>query len=242
MIEYNTFLPSECYVEAPERTYDRSVKVRSFKFESDEFYSVNLYELTCTCKDFEQVERSKYGKTDVRRFCKHLMREYKSQIGMEHLSELCKCIFNEGHGLKEKFISITLESLSHPIAINFEWQDGWWNIYFPSETGTYKKYGYHPQDERFSYDEKPIGYVKPLRTKLKALSNELTNKKVRATTIELINRSVQYVENIDSGGLNYYPPPFNQTSSKQTEQQDSGCGTFLIGFFIVCFLLLLLKC
>lgn len=242
MIEYNTFLPSECYLEAPDRTYDRSVKIRSFNVESEEFYHVNLYALTCTCKDFEQMERPKYAKNDVRRYCKHLMREYKSKIGVGHLSELCKCFFNDGFGLKEKFISITLDSLSHPIAINFEWQDGWWNIYFPSETGTYKKYGYHPQDERFSYDEKPIGYVSPLRSKLKALSRELTNKKVRANTIELRNRSVYNIENKDSDGLNYYPPPFHQSPLENGPEQNTQGIYFLFGFIVVCLLLMMLKC
>lgn len=56
--------------------------VESFK-EKDTFYTVDLTNLTCTCKDFTKV-RSYYEKFEPQRLCKHLIKSISESQYWEH--------------------------------------------------------------------------------------------------------------------------------------------------------------
>ncbi len=170
---YDTSIPIELRIAKPLSNFDKNVEINSFSFDSDEKYSVNLYNMTCSCKNFEKKYRSQYVKGDLRRFCKHLINEYKSSFGLMELSNFHKFIFENNQTLYKELKSFTLENLPSPVIVNFESKDEWWNIFIQNEKGVYKSYGYSPLDERFSYGEAPRGLTIPLRQKLKELKNQL---------------------------------------------------------------------
>ena len=262
-------IPIEYRIIKPLSNYDKEIKVNSFSFESDNTYSVNLYKMTCTCKDFHERQRSLLPVGDIRRLCKHLMREYKHNIGLNGLSDFNKNIFNEGYALNKNFKNVIIENVSQPVIINYDTANDWWNIYFPTESGTYKRYGYSPSEKRFSYNEKPKGFVKPLRAKLQELRNQLignySNTPTYITSKRQSNKPASYEKGVDVNS-DYYSPPYRPQSQRRIELLkrnkiyypsynsqsqhnnttnqpiNKGCFSYVVLFVVICFILSLFKC
>jgi len=200
---YDTSIPVELRIAKPLSNFDKNVEINSFSFDSDEKYSVNLYNMTCSCKDFEKKYRSQYTKGDLRRFCKHLIHEYKTNFGLIGASNFHKFIFENNQTLYKQFKYFTLEKLPTPVIVNFESKDDWWNIFIENEKGVYKSYGYSPLDERFSYGEVPRGLTVPLRQKLKELKNQLNG----TTNIQAKTTKSNYSQQKKSIQNQQTPPP-----------------------------------
>ncbi|WP_341908376.1 hypothetical protein [Fluviicola taffensis] len=209
---YDTTIPIELRIAKPLSNFDKKVEIKSFSFDSNEKYFVNLYSMTCSCKDYEKKNRNQYVKGDLRRFCKHLMYDYKSNFGLKGASNFHKFIFENNQTLYGQFKNFTLENLVTPVIVNFETKDDWWNIFIENEKGIYKSYGYSPSDERFSYGEVPRGLTAPLRQKLKELKNQLNGTNSSQSSTKKSNSSNQNKSN----------------QSKKIKSENGGCATIMI--------------
>lgn len=236
-------VPIEYRIAKPFSNYNKEIKVGSFSFNSDNIYYVNLYKMTCTCKDFQEKQRYQTAVGDIRRLCKHLMFEYKNCMGFVGLSDFNKKIIEAGHSFKKNFRDIKIETLRHPIIINYDTPNEWWNIYFPSETGVYKRYGYSPTDKRFSYDEKPRGFVKPLRAKLEELYKQLTTlsteENINKKNIEITSSKHSFNQTTTKGSN--YQISNKSKNHKNRRKQDNNATIFTL-FFITLFMMLFIMC
>jgi len=80
-----------------------------------------------------------------------------------------------GYSVNKHFKYFTIEKTPFEVVINYDSKnDDWWNIFMANEKGVYNRYGYSPSEKRFSYDEKPRGFVLELRKKLNELTYQLT--------------------------------------------------------------------
>ena len=149
----------------PLSNFNENLEVESFSFSNEKTYTTNLFEQTCNCNEFIQSNKSKYEKGDLRRFCKHLLLEYKQTFTPRKLSKIKYFLIENGHSLKSNFKKINIKKVILPIYFSYDNNNEWCDIYFPLKN-SYKKYSYNHLEKRFSYDDKPHGYVPALRTEL----------------------------------------------------------------------------
>jgi hypothetical protein len=194
---YEQSVPKEFRITKPLSNFDQDIDVESFSFDSDIVYLVNLYQMTCTCKDFEKKQRHQYLKGDIRRLCKHLIDVYKNSFGSIGMSDLNKYIIENGYPVNKHFSYFNIEKIPLPIVVNYESKDDWWNIFMSNENGIYSRYGYYPNEKRFANNDKPRGFVPTLRNKLDELVSQLDNNN-RNTLIES-----SYQKNVISKGCLY---------------------------------------
>ena len=168
---YDLSIPTGFRIAKPLNNFNQNIELESFSFDNDNKYIVNLYNASCTCKDFEKSQRNQYKNGDIRRFCKHLTDVYKNNFGTDGLSDLNKFIINDGFTVKNKTSSFILEKSPSKIFVNYDTTAEWWNIFMKNDKGEFVRYGYSPVEKRFAYNEKPIGLVPALRAKLEELSN-----------------------------------------------------------------------
>jgi hypothetical protein len=211
---FETSTHKNVQIAKPLSNFNKSVKVDSFSLEGNNKYNVNIHQQTCSCKDFKGKNREKYKIGDLRRFCKHLIQEYRQSFGTIGLPDFNKFIIENGYPLYEKFEYLTLEKISQQVIVNFNLSENWWNIYIQNEKGVFAKYGYSSSEERFSYDEKPHGFVKELREKLKSLKSKLSGIKVTKPVKTRSNSSTK-----------------NKTQANLKEAQ--GCSSVILFSFII---------
>ncbi|MEG0916010.1 MAG: hypothetical protein RSF68_03250 [Myroides sp.] len=162
---FPTSVEEDLRIVKPLSNFNENVEVESFSFSNEEKYSTNLFKQTCNCNEFIQSNKSKYEKGDLRRFCKHLLLEYKQTFTPRKLSDIKDFLIDNVQSLKSNFKKINIENVTLPIYFSYNNNNEWCDIYFPLKD-SYKKYSYNHLEERFSYDDKPHGYVPALRTEL----------------------------------------------------------------------------
>ena len=57
---YDLSVPIEFRIAKPLSNFDGTVKVKSFSFDSDKMYDLNLFKMTCSCPDFQEGMRSRH--------------------------------------------------------------------------------------------------------------------------------------------------------------------------------------
>lgn len=166
-------------IPKPLSNFNATKEIESFSFDNDKIYTVNLYNFTCSCPDFKKMSRDKHPRGDIRRLCKHLMREYRVDFGTDGLTQIQKCIFENERPVYNKFKDINLRDFSRKIIVNFDNNQSWSRIYVEQENSSFKDYSYDFIEKRFSYGETPRGITAPLRVKLDELGRQLiiTSKK-----------------------------------------------------------------
>ena len=162
---FPTSVEEDLRIVKPLSNFNENLEVESFSFSNEKTYSTNLFEQTCNCNEFIQSNKSKYEKGDLRKFCKHLLLEYKQTFTPIKLSNFKYFLIENGHSLKSNFKKINIEKVILPIYFSYDNNNEWCDIYFPLKN-SYKKYSYNHLEKRFSYDDKPHGYVPALRTEL----------------------------------------------------------------------------
>lgn len=210
---YDNSIQSEFRIIKPLSNFNKNIYTESFSIDSEDIYTVNLYNGTCTCQDFIKKNRLQFPTGDVRRFCKHLLSEYKNSFGLTGLTEFQKSIFENGYPMKKKCQNIYLENISLPVILNYEENEEWYNIFVPKKNGLYERYGYSSIDKRFSNNDKPHGLVTELKLKL----NEVIN------TINL-NEQKKYLKKSNEKK--------EERNNKKTIEKPKGC---LIIFFLTIF-------
>lgn len=167
----------------PLSNFNKNVVVESFSFLNENTYLTNLFLQTCNCTEFSIGSKSNYEKGDLRRFCKHLISEYRDSFTPEKLTELKGFLIENRYSLKANFKKIYLEKISLPIYLSYQNNNDWCDIYFPIK-GSFSKYSYNYKEERFSYDDKPYGHVITLRAELtKIFGSKKETKKINKKTI-----------------------------------------------------------
>ncbi len=157
----------EFRITKPLSNFDYVAKVGSFSFNSESKFDVNLYRGTCNCSDFRISKRYEFQQGDLRRYCKHLILYYNDYFNPRELSDIKKFLIQDCRAIRKNFRNITLLKVEKPIYLNYNLDDDeGCDIYFPYKNNEYEKFCYNFKDEWFSYEDKPIGYVKDLRIEL----------------------------------------------------------------------------
>jgi hypothetical protein len=138
--------------------------------------------MTCTCPDFSKQQRGSYSKDDVRRMCKHLMRKYEKDIGLQGVSKFGRYILNHEYSLKKNIRYTNSEKLKYPVIVNFNSTDEWWYIYIrqEKEKDEYSRYGFFPGASGSWYDAKPFGIASELKLKIKGIQKEIKEQEKQA--------------------------------------------------------------
>jgi hypothetical protein len=129
----------------------------------DRSYSVDLYQQTCTCPDF-QAQRVQVSVGGIGRACKHLGMAIRSHRGLAaELDPLTTCILTSG--TKLQYLHTTMSAggdLYVGVSPDSEWADVLFRKYRQGDalgapTGTWAAYGFHLVDWRWSYGDGPRG-------------------------------------------------------------------------------------
>ncbi|QSS96660.1 hypothetical protein [Psychroflexus sp. ALD_RP9] len=178
LLENTDFFPkkeiSEIRIPIPLSNFNYEIETESYSAESDKTYKYNLYKQQCECKEFK--ENSDYEKGDLRRLCKHLLYEYKNSFKPINLNYFTLFLISNDISLKRYLEYFSIGELEFPVYVSYSNLYDWVNIFFPNENGKYKVYGYNKLEKRFSYNDKPIGYVPELRSKLNQIFESKRNK------------------------------------------------------------------
>lgn len=172
----------------PLSNFNENVHIESFSNTNENIYLTNLFTQTCNCKEFSISVKSNYAKGDLRRFCKHLISEYKESFSPKDLSEFKTFLIENQYSLKRTVKEIFLEKISLPIYLSYENTNDWCDIYFPIKKSI-SKYSYNYKEQRFSYDNKPFGHVTTLKAELNKIFGEKNHvKKINKETIHNQNK------------------------------------------------------
>lgn len=177
---------SEIRIPIPLSNFNYDVEIESYSNESENTYKYNLYKQHCECKEFN--ENSDYGKGDIRRLCKHLLNEYKNGFKPRNINAFTLFLISNDISLKRYLEYFNIGELEFPVYVSYSNLYNWVNIFFPNENGHYKVYGYNKLEKRFSYNDKPVGYIPELRSKLnKLFDSRKTKRKANKTNIKVTN-------------------------------------------------------
>jgi len=140
---YDTKIEFVPYI-LPERlsSFNKNIGIKSSS-DPELTYSVNLFDLTCTCPDFYEV-RSHYPPNDIRRICKHI---HKTILESD-INNLTKNIIGNYRKYRvENYFNFKQDSLN----IYIGYKSGDWVDVIDEE----KRYGYNPDTQLWAYSDKP---------------------------------------------------------------------------------------
>lgn len=197
---YNIHIQKHFSIPKPLNNFNFEKEVQSFSIGSENIYRINLYYQTCNCGDYLKNNRQAYLRGDIRKLCKHLMDEYCNSFGTIGLSSIQKAFFENGYPVEDNLDEIFIESLKYPIFINRADINGWWRIFVSTNSATYKGYGYSTEEKRFSYNEKPHGYIRELREAIKVYSEKYNHSKKIVSNNSLRKKKTNENENIEPDG------------------------------------------
>ncbi len=123
---------------------------------SDEEYEVNLNDHTCQCGDWVG-KRRKLPLQSIRRCCKHLVKCLHEHLPDEHrgtwLAGVLELFCHAGRGVPPDDEWHIIPAGTNPIAIS-KGTGEWANVYARKD-GTYERFGFNTDEERWSYGEAP---------------------------------------------------------------------------------------
>lgn len=136
---------------------DFSIRVRS-RSNPNQFYDLNLDELTCTCQDWQE-KRTTQPKTMPGRLCKHLLSAVldKPDILPPHLAQfytLFEPVAREGRGMPvpspRLSVCYGVRDNGTPFVLTHEPGSPWANVIVQGQ-----RYGYNAEEDRWSYQRVP---------------------------------------------------------------------------------------
>lgn len=164
---YITSIRDELRITKPLSNFDYVSKVKSFSSNSNSVFEINLYKGTCSCPDFRQNKRQEFQKGDLRRYCKHLIRNYYDCFNPKELFGIKRFLIQDARAIGRNFREITLPKVEKPIYLSYNLDDDeGCDVYFPNKNNIYERFSYNYKDEWFVYEDKPHGHVKDLRIEL----------------------------------------------------------------------------
>lgn len=124
---------------------------------SDEEYEVNLNDHTCQCGDYVG-KRRKLPLQSIGRCCKHLVKCLHEHLPDEHRGSWLAAVLEEcchaGRGVHPEYQWHIISPGTNPIAISKAPREEWANVYARRD-GTYERFGFNTDEERWSYGEAP---------------------------------------------------------------------------------------
>lgn len=195
---YPQIVYEEYRITRPLSNFNYVKKVQSYSGNADEFYEINLYNGTCTCKDYTLKRRNIYQNGDLRRYCKHLKMEYKYKFSPKNIEGIKMYFFENTFYLKKNIKKVMLSKVAKPVYLCYNLEDGDCDIYFPSSDDSIEIYHYNYQVDYFSYNDKPYGHVKDLRVELNKIfkpkknipQNKLSEKADEKLVVKIANMTI----------------------------------------------------
>ena len=143
---------------------DKEYKANSHT-KRDTTYKVNIYQMTCTCPDFEKY-RSQYTRLDARRMCKHMAQKIDDfccrndeLVGTDLAVVRTAC----RHSPPTDYVQVRTRR-GKAILAYYKDRD-WVNVItvysWPKDAVRYRRYdyGYNLDEKRWAYDEMPENHV-----------------------------------------------------------------------------------
>lgn len=138
-------------------------------------YSVNLFQMTCTCSDFQKKSRVDFAVDDVRRPCKHLIKMLLKKQLLNQSDEMIQCLLEYLPSEKH----LVANNMTSGAAVIFCYGSSSWVDVFSRKrrkgdgdgkyTGNYDRFGFNVEENRWSYGEGPPGALE-IRGMIKALN------------------------------------------------------------------------
>lgn len=110
-------------------------------------YKVSLRNLTCSCPDYRH-RADMYGQGELGRICKHLQ---KALLDADAIPDPATRAALADPKSNRHGMCLDIDGV---VAIHNE-SRGWFNVYAPDSTGDIKRYGYHPEEQRWARKEIP---------------------------------------------------------------------------------------
>lgn len=212
---FDDSIPENFRIPKPLSNFHESTDIKSFSFESDKTYSVNLLQMTCTCPDFVK-KRQDFKIGDIRRMCKHLMLDYGNRFGLAGLSDFNSYVVLNCLPIKGTFFDVSIETTNQKAFVNYWDIDDWWDVFLKNKKGEWTCYKYVPHENDFAYGDKPMGVVVILKKKLHSFY-QWNRKRDKSRGRQESQRGVG-------------------TTTRDMRNRQDGCATVLLLIFLIFFL------
>ena len=150
------------YLPCPLSPKDESITISEMVNDSV-YYSVNLFEMTCTCPGFT----SKYHQNerlDIRRMCRHITEVYCSTDLISQCSDEVQSLVLAG-GRNECYFDTNIGDKR--IIIGWDQDNEWISVFFPNYENdgsvSYERFAYSISQKRWSHSDSPKGYARSAR-------------------------------------------------------------------------------
>ncbi len=130
---------------------------------TDRTYDVDLAFQTCSCDDFQTIQRQRFQAGDMRRLCRHLCKLYVHTAEYEQLDPMKKAIIGNGFGVRTSIRILRVDEIDQDVAILWNHDDPWWDVFAKDRHSEFQRYGYNIEEKRWSYGDPPPGLGRVLR-------------------------------------------------------------------------------
>lgn len=118
----------------------------------------NLYEMTCSCKEFGENHVA-YPIGDIRRLCKHLNNAYRAAMNLDDLDldPFKKAIIGRGHAVKSNFLYLhdkNEPNSTETVLFLFDKKYPWWDVFVNSDNDI-QCYGFNILSNSWSHNQSP---------------------------------------------------------------------------------------
>jgi hypothetical protein len=127
------------------------------KIYSSQGEQVNLFNLTCTCKDYSE-RKAKYTGRDIRLCCKHIYYKLTGSAISKHINSLYKNLSHAAAIFKiESFCTYKIDR--RDIYFGYKEDSNWIQVFFPVDENnpdSYARFSFSPELSRWSNGINPV--------------------------------------------------------------------------------------
>lgn len=114
---------------------------------------INPYQLKCSCKE-SQTKRKHFEARDVRVICKHIYWKISKTQIRDHVDNLTLEVMKlVGIFGSNKFLKLNVNG--EDVHLAFKSKNDWITVLTKQVNDSWRKWGYNPFEERWSYEEMP---------------------------------------------------------------------------------------
>jgi hypothetical protein len=147
-------VPLKLSIPRPPVQQNKVVEAKCEK--TGEKLKTNLYEMTCSCKEFGENHVA-YPIGDIRRLCKHLNNAYRAAMNLDDLDLFKKAIIGRGHAVKSHFLYLhdkNEPSSAETVLFLFDKEYPWWDVFVNSDNDI-QCYGFNILSNSWSHNQTP---------------------------------------------------------------------------------------
>lgn len=118
--------------------------------------TTNLYEMTCSCKEFGE-NHVVYSIGDIRRLCKHLNNAYRAAMNLDDIDLFKRAIIGRGHAVKSNFLYLNdrdKPGSAETVLLLFDKEYPWWDVFVNSGNDV-QCYGFNILNNSWSHNQAP---------------------------------------------------------------------------------------